>query len=73
MAAESLQALGAINEGKSAKIAGDYNAQVAEQNAIYSRQQSIEEERRQRIQARKFIGDMRAIMGQAVLRLKDLL
>lgn len=70
MAAESLGAIGAINEGKSAKIAGDYNARVAEQNAVYSRQQAVEEERRSRVVSRKFLGDMRASYGASGITLE---
>lgn len=63
MAGESIMALGAINEGKSAEIAGEYNAKTAEQNAQYSLLQSAEEENRARMASKKVIGDMRANFG----------
>lgn len=70
MAAEAVGALGAINEGKAGKLAGDYNAQVAENNAVYSRQQATEEERRSRSLARKAIGEMRAGYGASGITLQ---
>lgn len=63
MAGDGISALGAINEGKSAEMAGEYNAQVAEQNARYSMDQARENERRQRIDSKKFLGDIRASYG----------
>ena len=51
---------GALGKGNAARAAGDYNAQIAEQNAILARQQSAEEERRFRIDASKRMGAMQA-------------
>jgi hypothetical protein len=65
-----MSAVGAINQGNSAKAAADYNAQVAEQNAELSRQQGIEEERRTRIMAKKQLGDMRANYGASGITLE---
>jgi hypothetical protein len=48
-----------------AQQAGEYNAQVAEQNAALARQQAFEEARRTRIQGRKVIGDMAANYGHS--------
>lgn len=70
MAAEAIGALGAINEGKAGRAAGEYNAQVAENNAVYSRLQATEEERRSRAVARKFIGDMRSSYGASGITLE---
>lgn len=52
-----------IHQGQTDYAAGNYNAQVAEQNAIQSEQQAAEEERRFRIQSKKQLGDMRASYG----------
>lgn len=63
MAGEALMGLGTLNQGKSDKYAGEYNAQVAQQNAAYTLQQSAEEERRSRVLSGKAIGDIRANYG----------
>lgn len=55
-----LQAYGQYQEGIAGRQAGEYNAQMAEQNATLSIQQAAEEERKLRVQNRKQIGDMRA-------------
>jgi hypothetical protein len=55
-----MQAMGAIQQGNAAEAAGDYNAQIAEQNAILARQQAAEEERRFRVESTKRLGAMRA-------------
>jgi len=70
MAAEAIGALGAINEGKAGKLAGDYNAQVAENNAAYSRLQAQEEARRTRALARQVIGNARASYGASGITLE---
>lgn len=63
MAGDAISAVGAINQGKADSMAGEYNAQSAEQNAAYSLQQAKENERRQRIVSKKFLGDIRASYG----------
>ena len=63
MAGDAISAIGSINQGKADSMAGEYNAQSAEQNAAYSIQQARENERRQRIVSKKFLGDIRASYG----------
>lgn len=63
MAGDAISAIGSINQGKADAMAGEYNAQTAEQNAKYSLTQSAENERRQRIVSKKFLGDIRSTYG----------
>lgn len=63
MAGDAIAAVGYVQEGRAARMAGEYNAQVAEQNAAYSLEQAKEDERRQRQLAKKFIGEQRASYG----------
>ena len=56
-------ALGAIFSGQSARMAAEYNAQIAEQNARLTLQQGAEDERKTRVIARKTLGQMRANYG----------
>jgi len=56
----ALSIAGALSRGNAASAAGDYNAQIARQNAILARQQSAEAERRFRIDSSKRMGAMRA-------------
>lgn len=58
-----VQAVGAIRSAQSASAAADYNAQIAERNAALARDQAASDEQRQRIQARKQLGAMRAGYG----------
>lgn len=63
MAGDAVSALGAFNQGKADEIAGNYNAAAAEQNATYTIEKAREDERRQRVVSKKFIGDIRAGYG----------
>lgn len=58
-----LSAVGAIRQGNMEAKAAEMNAQMNEQNAVLTEAQAREEERRQRIFARKQIGEMRANYG----------
>lgn len=60
VAGAGIKAYAAIRDGNLKAAAEDANAQSAEQNAQLTEMQAAEEERRQRILARKQIGDMRA-------------
>lgn len=63
MAGEALSAYGALQQGSSDKAAGEFNAQIAERNAEYTIKKSAEDERRQRVISKKFIGDIRSSYG----------
>lgn len=54
------KAVGSKIEGDAAKDAGDYNAQIAENNAMLSRQQAAEDERVFRVASRKELGGIRS-------------
>lgn len=54
-----LKSYGTLQEGYAAAGASDYNAQMAESNAVQAKLQAAEEERRQRVISRKALGDMR--------------
>lgn len=54
-----LSSYGTLKEGYAAAAASDYNAALAEQNAVQAKYQAAEEERRQRVISRKALGDMR--------------
>jgi hypothetical protein len=56
-------AMGSLLEGEAGKQAGEYNADVALQNAQITRDQTKEAVRRQRIMARRSFGDIRASYG----------
>lgn len=58
-----VSAVGAVSQGNAADAAGRYNAQLAQQNAVLSRKQAREEERRFRVDTSKRIGAMRAAYG----------
>lgn len=59
----AISAYGSIREGQAVDAASQYNAQVAENNALQAIDQATEEERRHRILARKQLGAMRAGYG----------
>lgn len=56
-------AIGSIQQGNAAKEAAEYNAFLADRNAILVEKQTAEEERRLRVQSRKELGGMRAGYG----------
>ncbi len=73
LAAAGGQVLGAFGTsvaGESEKKSQDYNAGVALQNADLTRQQTVEDARRQRVMARKVIGDARANYGASGIGLQ---
>lgn len=59
----AVSAYGQLYQGEASAAAAEFNAQIAEQNAIDSIARAKEEERRHRVMARKQIGDMRASFG----------
>lgn len=61
---------GAVQQGQAAKKASNYNAQLAEQNAVLARKQAAEEERRFRISAGKRRGAMEAAYAAAGVTLE---
>lgn len=63
LAGAGLKALGSIQQGNAAANASKYNARVAEQNANMSLEQSREQSRLRRVEARKVIGASRAAYG----------
>jgi hypothetical protein len=58
-----VKAGGDIYQGNAAGAAADYNAQMADQNAVLARQQAAEEARRASIVAAKHIGQISADAG----------
>jgi hypothetical protein len=56
----AVQFIGANQQGKAAQAAANYNADIADQNAVLTREQTIEQERRARVESRKQLGLMRA-------------
>jgi hypothetical protein len=60
IASGGLKSFGILQEGYHNAAASDYNSNLAGQNAVQARAQSLEEERRQRVISRKQLGDMRA-------------
>lgn len=59
-AGSAIDAFASVDEGNSKNEAAKLNAGMAIQNAIFSRQQAAEEERKFRVVARKHMGSMRA-------------
>lgn len=70
VAAAALQAASAIKEGQAASNVAKFNAKVAENNAIATRQQAAEEEARQRRESRRDQGKQRAAFGKAGVTLE---
>lgn len=66
----TLGVIGAIRQGNTEKAAGDFNAQLAEENAAQAQSQAQEEERRHRISSKKTIGDIRASIGASGVTLE---
>jgi hypothetical protein len=62
-AGTGMEVAGILQQGLAEEKASEYNAKNAENNAKLAREQGYEEERRQRIQSRKQLGDMRASYG----------
>lgn len=65
IASTAIQALGAIQQGKAAQSAANYNAQVMETNAANERSASNQREEAQRRQARMVLGQQRAAFAQS--------
>lgn len=63
VASSVMSAAGSIQQGNSAKAAAEYNARVAENNAITARQQAAAQEEQHRRLARRQLGQMRAAYG----------
>lgn len=68
-AGAAVSAVGTIGTAVSARNAANWNAQKAEQDAAYAKDMAGIEEQRQRIQARKQIGAMRAGYGASGLQI----
>jgi hypothetical protein len=64
-------AIGAVQQGRSQAKIGEYNAKVAENQAIAARQKAEFDEDRQRQQSRMFAGRQRASLSQAGGELMD--
>lgn len=56
VAGTAMSAVGAIRQGNAAKAAGDYNAQIAENNAATAYSQGTVQQEAQRAKAREVIG-----------------
>ena len=56
LAGTGMQMVAARQQGKAQQAAAEYNARMAEQNAVITRQQTAEEERRFRSENKKLIG-----------------
>jgi len=65
-----ISALGAVQQGNIAKATSDYNAQLAEQNAVLAESQDVEEERRFRVSTTKQLGSMRAAYAKSGVTLE---
>jgi hypothetical protein len=61
----AVSAVGAVAQGQAAKNASEYNARLAERDALLARKKSEEEERRYRLQSQKQKGAMRAAYARA--------
>jgi hypothetical protein len=59
----AIEAMGAVQELESQAQASDYNAAVAEQNKVISKQQAQEDARRLEIEGRKVQGTISANLG----------
>ncbi|MFZ5791862.1 MAG: hypothetical protein ACOY3L_14315 [Pseudomonadota bacterium] len=66
-----LSAVGTLAQASSQAQAASYNAKVAQQQATYAQQAAAENERRQRIQSRQQIGQLRANYGASGLALES--
>lgn len=64
-ASAAVSAIGAIRQGQAAKAAGDFNAQINEQNAQISRQESLDLARQNDREAYLRLGAIRAAQGHA--------
>lgn len=65
-----LSAYGQMQMGAAGKQAAEYNARIAEQNAVLARQQAAEDERKFRSAMRTHIGDQRAAIGASGIQLE---
>jgi hypothetical protein len=63
IAGGAMSALSALQQGRAGAMAGEYNARVAEQNAVLAIEQGIEEEKLLRASARRTISSARAGFG----------
>lgn len=59
-----------LQAARTAKAAGDYNAQLADQNAILAKRKAGEEERRFRVRSRKQLGAVRSAYAAAGVTLE---
>lgn len=71
-AGTAVSTLGAIQQGKSAQNLANYNAQIAENEAIAARQKAEFDARAQERQARLFAGSQRASMASTGGELLDM-
>jgi len=63
VAAAAVGAVAAVQQGRAAKAAGEYNARVAEQNAQYAREQSALQAQQADREGRLRLGAIRAAHG----------
>lgn len=70
LAGTAMSAIGQLKQAGAQSAAGEYNAKIAEQQAGLARQQSVEEERKFRIQSQKQLGSMRAGYGASGVTLE---
>jgi hypothetical protein len=65
-----LNAAGAVNKGQAEQLSQYYQANIAEQNAVLTRQQSAEDERRARVMGRKMLGDARTAYASSGVQME---
>ncbi len=63
IAGAAMSAIGAIQQGKAAKAAADFNVKVGEQNAAISRQNAADQARQQERETYMRLGAVRAAQG----------
>lgn len=63
VAGTTMQFLGSQKQGQAAKAAGEANYQYLKQSAEVTRKLGVEDERRFRVEAKKFIGKQHASIG----------
>lgn len=65
LAGSAVSVAGALSQANVAQATGEYNAAMAEENAVLARSQAAEQETRYRTAARKQLGAMRAAYGKS--------
>jgi hypothetical protein len=70
LAATAMSAIGGIAQGQQAKSAHNYNAQIAERNAVAARQQASADAAAQQRHARQVLGAARANYGASGVTLE---